>query len=390
MADIEEQSSEDSSLTTKGSRLKRNFFATAVLSFLLGMIAMFIATETLFGINPGAIWDNYILPRSNKMSQSERLIAEGSVIEIAKRVRPSVVNIQTQQVNNGGWRSRDIDGVGSGIIIRSDGYILTNEHVVAKAKKILVGVKGKKLVAEVVGTDKETDVAVIKINTPEKLPVPKFGSAQALKVGELAVAVGSPFGFQKSVTAGVISALDRNVTVNEEIEAPRTYANLIQTDAAINPGNSGGALSNRQGEVVGMNSLIYSTTGVSQGIGFAIPIDLARRVAYQLMEQGRASHPFIGVFGQTITQELAAEKKLSVDSGVLVVKILETGPARRAGIVPGDVIIGMDNKEINAMDELISKVRERKVGASVILTIVRQGQNRQVTIVLSEKPREIK
>lgn len=369
-------------------RPRRNYLATAVFSFLLGALVTFIATDSLLGINPGNVLDSRYSQKLNKMSQSERLIAEGSVIDVARRVKPSVVNIQTQQVKSGGWRNQSVDGVGSGIILRSDGYIMTNEHVVANAKKITVNVRGEKLPAEVVGLDGDTDVAVVKINR-SKLPVPQFGSARNLKVGELAVAVGSPFGFQRSVTAGVVSAVNRNVTVGDELETPRTYANLIQTDAAINPGNSGGALSNRRGEIVGMNSLIYSTTGVSQGIGFAIPIDLAKKVAFQIIDKGSASHPFIGILGHTITTEVMNRQKLPVNQGVLVDKVLPDSPAEKAGIRGGDIVVGLNTQKIKSMDDLVGSVRSMAIGNAISVTLLRQGDRQKFELILVERPKTL-
>lgn len=367
---------------------KRNYLATGILSFLLGVLVTFMATDSLFGTSPTNILDNKFTTKSDKMSQSERLIAQGSVIDVARRVRPSVVNVQTRQMT-GGIRNQSVDGVGSGIIIREDGYILTNEHVVANAKSILVSVKSEKREANIVGEDKEADIAVIKINSPTKLPVPQFASAQTLKVGELAVAIGSPFGFQRSVTAGVVSALNRNVTVNDDLEKPKTYANLIQTDAAINPGNSGGALSNRRGEVVGVNSLIYSTTGVSQGIGFAIPIDLAKKIAFQIIKDGRPKYSFLGVLGQSITPDMTDRQKLPVNQGVLIEKVLAGSPAQAVGLVQGDIVMGLGDKQVNSMDDLVGDVNAQDIGARVNLFFLRRGERRQVSVTLAERPNKL-
>lgn len=264
----------------------------ALIGFIVGVIFSFVA-----GISLGTISSNNQLLKgeassslSSRATQSEKLIAQGSVVSVAKKFKSSVVSIQTRQ-ENGSYSKKGVRGVGSGVVFRRDGYILTNEHVVSGANDITVTGSGKKFKGKIVGTDAKTDIAVIKIEAAN-LEVAKFGSAKDLKVGELAVAIGSPFGFPRSVTAGVISALNRTVSLSQfpsgtEFDLPRTYTNLIQTDAAINPGNSGGALSNRQGEVVGINTLIYSTNGVSQGIGFAIPIDLAKEAAEEIIAKNR-------------------------------------------------------------------------------------------------------
>lgn len=265
-------------------RRRGNYFTTAVFSFFLGIVAVLMVGNSFLGITLTDIWDAKFTQKIGKMSQSERLIADGSVIGIARQVKPSIVNINSQQLVTNSLVKQNVDTVGSGIIIRGDGYILTNEHVVTNAKKVTVSIKKEKLIAQVVGVDKEHDIAVIKISH-DHLLVPKFGSSHSLKVGELAVAIGSPFGLQRSVTAGVVSGVNRAVTVNDELEKAHTYTNLIQTDAAINPGNSGGALLNRQGEIVGMNSLIYSTSGVSQGVGFAIPIEIAKKIAMKIINR---------------------------------------------------------------------------------------------------------
>jgi len=253
-----------------------------MFSFILGIVAVLMVANSFLGITLTDIWEAKFTQKIGKMSQSERLIAEGSVIDVARRAKSSIVNVNSRQRLTDSLIKQSVDTVGSGIIIRSDGYILTNEHVVTNSKKVTVNINKEKLDAYVVGVDKEHDIAVIKVNRVN-LPVPKFGSPHSLKIGELAVAIGSPFGLQRSVTAGVVSGVNRSVTVNDELEKAHTYTKLIQTDAAINPGNSGGALLNRQGEIVGMNSLIYSTSGVSQGVGFAIPIDIANKLAKKII-----------------------------------------------------------------------------------------------------------
>lgn len=362
-------------------RLRRNYLTTAVISFILGIVVSYLAADSL-SVNSREVFNSHNAPKINNTDSSEKLIAQGSVIDVARRVKPSVVNIQTEQ-KSVGTGNQEVDGVGSGIIVRSDGYIITNEHVVAHAKKIIVSVKGNKEKAKVIGSDKETDVAVIKIEE-NNLPVPKFAS-DSLVVGELAVAIGSPFGFQRSVTAGVISALDRSVTVNDDFVAPRTYSDLIQTDAAINPGNSGGALSNKDGEVIGMNSLIYSNTGVSQGVGFAIPIDKAQKAATEIMEKGDVSHPFLGVLGKNVDESIAQEEELPTETGVMVKKVMSGSPAEKSGIDQGDVIVKVNNKKISTLEDLINAVESYSVGTRVNVELIRNGKKQAIPVQLEEK-----
>ena len=307
---------------------------------------------------------------------SERLIIQGSVIDIAKKAQPSVVGIQTHQTRPSGPQSggpgagEQVESVGSGVIIKQDGFIMTNSHVVGSADSIVVTIGDEKVPGEVVGKDKDSDIAVIKVSRKE-LPVAKFGEPDQLEVGELAVAIGSPFGFQHSVTAGVISALDRHVTVGGEVDRPRTYTGLIQTDAAINPGNSGGALINRRGEVIGINTLIYSTNGVSQGIGFAIPADEARGIAEDIVNDGEVQHPQIGVEGRTLLPESSEAKRIGLDQGAIIVGLVPDGPAELAGINPGDVITAIDGNSVKTMDQLVAIVRDTEVGQDVVVRVWR-------------------
>ncbi|HEY4686870.1 MAG TPA: trypsin-like peptidase domain-containing protein, partial [Candidatus Subteraquimicrobiales bacterium] len=236
-----------------------------------------------------------------------------------------------------------------------------------------------------VGRDPETDLAVVKINKKD-LPAAELGSSSDLRVGELVVAIGSPFGFEHTVTVGVVSALNRNVTIPGEDQV-QTYTDLIQTDAAINPGNSGGALTNASGQVIGVPSLIFSASGGSQGVGFAIPINLAKDVAEQLIKTGEAVHPYIGIVGTTVDKDVAKQFNLSVEEGAMINRIASNTPADKAGMKAGDVVTTFDGKPIKTMDDLIAAIRAKKVDDKVKLTFVRGKDKKEVELTLAEKPR---
>lgn len=312
------------------------------------------------------------------------------VIQVAKKVQENVVNIRVERVERvedyffGPYYER-VSGIGTGIIIREDGYILTNNHVVEGADEIIVTLKGgTEYKGKVIGRDAETDLAVVKVEA-NNLPAADIGDSKDIKVGELTVAIGNPFGLSYTVSAGVISALRRNVTATEKSGYTRMYTNLIQTDAAINPGNSGGPLCNAEGKVIGVNSLIYSNTGAYQGIGFAIPINDAMDVAEQLIEKGKASHPFMGVYGDD-AERYADKLPKAAKEGAIIVQIIPGSPADKAGVQKGDVVIEFGGKKISNMEELIAEIRKHEVGDTVSLTIVRNGEKKTLDLTLGEKP----
>ncbi len=312
------------------------------------------------------------------------------VAAVAAKVRPSVVSLRIEKLEVGqdfffGPYYRKIEEVGSGVIFRSDGYILTNNHVVSGANSIWVTLfNGEEIKGQVVGRDPENDIAVVKVDKKD-LPAAELGSVKNLKVGELVVAIGSPYGFDYTVTAGVISALNRTITTQGDSGNPLTLTDLIQTDAAINPGNSGGALCDRNGKVIGINTLIYTRSEGFQGIGFAIPIDTAIHVAEQILTKGKVEHPFIGISGTSLTSEMAAERNLPVDRGAIVVQVIPGTPAAKAGLKRGDIIIELDGKEIKSMDDLVSEVRKKRVGQSIELTIIRKKKKMKFTLKVEEK-----
>jgi serine protease Do len=243
---------------------------------------------------------------------------------------------------------------------------------------------GEEIRGKVVGRDPENDIAVVKIEK-ENLPAADLGSIEDVKVGDLAVAIGSPFGFDYTVTAGVISALNRTISTQDESGNPLTLTDMIQTDAAINPGNSGGALCNKDGKVIGINTLIYTRSEGFQGIGFAIPIDTAVHVAEQLISKGKVEHPFIGITGTSLTSEMRVRGSYPVKKGAVVVQVLSGTPADKAGLRRGDVIIEFDGKKIKSMDDLVSEVRKRRVGERVEITIVRGKKKLTLELTIGEK-----
>ncbi|KFB67520.1 DegQ family serine endoprotease [Candidatus Accumulibacter vicinus] len=274
-------------------------------------------------------------------------------------------------------RDYESRSLGSGFVISADGYLLTNAHVVDSADEILVRLTDKReFKARVIGTDKRTDVALIKIEATG-LPTVRLGDPGGLKVGEWVIAIGSPFGFENSVTAGIVSAKGRSLP-------QENYVPFIQTDTAVNPGNSGGPLFNMKGEVVGINSQIYSRSGGFMGISFAIPIDVAMEVQAQLRANGKVSRGRIGVVIQEVTKELAESFGLSKAQGAAVNAVEKGGPAEKAGIEAGDVILRFDGKTIGSSSDLPRIVGSTKPGSRVTIQIWRKGAIRDVSVVIGE------
>lgn len=278
-------------------------------------------------------------------------------------------------------REQESKSLGSGFIISADGHILTNAHVVDGADEVLVKLTDKReFKAKVLGTDKRTDIALIKIEA-NGLPVVKLGDPSRLKVGEWVIAIGSPFGFENSVTAGIVSAKGRSLP-------QESYVPFIQTDAAINPGNSGGPLFNMRGEVVGVNSQIYSRTGGYMGVAFAIPIDVAMEVQNQLRSSGRVSRGRIGVVIQEVTKDLAESFGLPKAAGALVNSVEKGGPADKAGIESGDIILKFDGKPVGQSSDLPRLVGATKPGNKSVVQVWRKGSIKDLGVVIAEIPDE--
>jgi serine protease Do len=276
-------------------------------------------------------------------------------------------------------RRRESQSLGSGFIISKDGYILTNHHVIAGADEVIVRLANREeYVARIVGSDEASDVAVLKVEADD-LPILKFGDSDKLKVGEWVLAIGSPFGFDHSVTAGIVSAKGRNLPSDN-------YVPFIQTDVAINPGNSGGPLFNLDGEVVGINSQIYSRTGGFMGLSFAIPIEMAVDVASQIKLSGRVSRGWLGVLIQEVTRDLAESFGMENPRGALVAKVLEDSPAEDAGLQVGDVIIEFNGKKVMRSSSLPPLVGRSAVGKDAKVTIIRNRSRELIKVRIAELP----
>lgn len=306
-------------------------------------------------------------------------------VRAAKAVGPAVVGITNKAVARD-WFNNQVEvdqGVGSGVIFQSDGYIVTNNHVVSGAKEITVALSdGRTLPGKLVGADAATDIAVVKVDATD-LPTATFGNSDDIMVGEPAIAIGNPMGleFQGSVTSGVISALNRTLDIGER------RVKLLQTDAAINPGNSGGALVNADGLVIGINSAKVAANGV-EGMGFSIPINTVRPIIDELMKNGHVVRPYLGV--GVFDKESAASNgyQLNITEGVYVVQITAGGPGDKAGIQRADIILKVNGKAVNTVADLRAAVAEHKVGDQVTLDYQRNGKNQQASVTLEEMPQD--
>ncbi|HEX6018794.1 MAG TPA: trypsin-like peptidase domain-containing protein [Burkholderiaceae bacterium] len=271
-------------------------------------------------------------------------------------------------------------GVGSGVIVSAHGYLLTNSHVVEGASEIEIGLAdGREAKARLVGTDPDTDVAVLKVDL-DKLPSITLGNVEALQVGDLVLAIGNPFNVGQTVTSGIVSALGRNQL------GLSTFENFIQTDAAINPGNSGGALVDVNGYLVGINTAIFSRSGGSMGIGFAIPADLARQVMEGLIKDGKVTRGWIGVEPRDLPAEYAESFKLPVKDGVLITGVLQDGPAGRSGLMPGDVVTAVGGRPVANTVQLLNAVAALKPGSEATLSVHRGSQSLQVKLTVGQRP----
>lgn len=308
-----------------------------------------------------------------------------AVVEVAERVSPAVVNINTVFRRRGPYAPwlgpEQPKGIGSGMIITPDGFILTNSHVVHDAQRLEVTLAdGRVFPARLVGEDPQTDLAVIHIDA-EDLPSAGLGDSSALKVGQLVIAIGNPFGFQTTVTTGVVSALGRSLRT----QTGRLIENIIQTDASLNPGSSGGPLVNSKGEVIGINTaVIYG----AQGICFAIPSNVAKIVAGMLIKTGKVTRGYIGIAGQArpIHRRLVRYYRLAGESGVLVVLVEPGTPAMRAGLREGDIIVFFDNLPVRNVDDLHKYLSEKPIGEKIPLTVLRDSEKITIEVTPVEAP----
>ena len=308
-----------------------------------------------------------------------------TVARVVEKVGPAVVNIRVRHAQAGGRRGADAGGTGSGFVIAPDGFILTNSHVVHGASAMEVTLAdGRAYQASLVGEDPESDLAVVRINAPQ-LAHAHLGDSKSIRVGHIAVAIGSPFGFHQTVTAGVVSALGRSM----RSQSGRLIENVLQTDAALNPGNSGGPLANSRGEIIGVNTAIILP---AQGICFAIASNTAEFVAAWLIKEGRIRRSWIGVAGQNVPlhPRVVRFHRLAVDHGVLVAGIEPGSPAARAGLREGDVVVAFEDEPVSGIDELHRHLVAKAIGIAVRLTVIRHTEKLEVVVTpeeLAEDPR---
>ena len=318
---------------------------------------------------------------SNDIPSDYSLLDEYSraVVSAVERVAPAVANIEIQQRSKN--RPRDIGGSGSGFVIAPDGFILTNSHVVHSATRIVVNLSdGRDYPAQLVGDDPETDLAVIRIDAPHLVHV-RLADSESLRVGQVAIAIGNPLGFQASVTAGVISALGRSMYS----QSGRLIDNIIQTDAALNPGNSGGPLVNSAGEVIGVNTAMIRP---AQGICFAIASNTAKLVAGWLIRDGRIRRSYIGVAGQNIPlhRRVIRFYNLPLETGVLVVSVEKDSTARSAGLREGDIIVGFNDRPIGTIHDLHKMLVSEQIGIPAKLVVIRHTEKLELSILPAESP----
>lgn len=307
---------------------------------------------------------------------------------VANKALPSVVNInvytmaQTQMwpVTNNSTELTE-SSLGSGVILSADGYILTNYHVIEGADSLVVVANGDEYEAQVVGSDSSSDLAVLKIDATGLTPI-EIGSSSDLVVGEWVMAVGSPFGLEQSVSTGIVSATSRSTTSLNSSSSTAIYTNMIQTDAAINPGNSGGALVDKDGKLIGINTIIASTSGSSSGVGFAIPVDYAMGIAQQIINGEEPSHAQLGVSLMSVNSSMAQRYGLPVESGAYVIQVSPGSGAEAAGIQEGDIIVAIDDTKVTSSSELIVDVRSHNIGDTVNITINRNGQEQTLQVQL--------
>ncbi len=320
-------------------------------------------------------------------------VEEQLIIDVYARVSPAVVCITAPQ--------RFGECIGSGFIIDQEGHIVTNDHVATAASQLLVTLADERSVsAELVGTDPGSDLAVLQIDVPaDELTVAELGDSAAIQVGQRAIAIGNPFGLERTVTTGVVSSLGRTLSRDD---SDFQIAELIQTDAAVNPGNSGGPLLDSAGRVIGVNTAIASTTGSNSGVGFAVPVDIVKRVVPALIETGTYQHPWIGVSGRSISPEMVEAAGLPVEIGVLIFTVEPGSPAEGAGLrggsrevvvsgIPmltgGDILVAIDGVAVKRFDDMVNYLASNtSVGDEVLLTLIRDGQEIEVPVRLQERP----
>jgi S1-C subfamily serine protease len=327
---------------------------------------------------------------------------ERNNIAIYEKVSDGVVNVTSTAIQmDFFFNAFPTQGSGSGSIIDMKGHILTNHHVVANAQKLEVTLAdGSKWPAKLVGSDPDSDLAVIKIDAPkERLKIIPMGDSKNLKIGQKVLAIGNPFGLQRTLTTGIISSVGRTI----RSDAGTLIEDVIQTDAAINPGNSGGPLLNSDGEIIGINSAILTPSGGNVGIGFAVPVNTAKRVIPELLSKGYVTYPWIGATIQSLIPEIAKYLKLKIERGAMIAEVVKGGPADKAGLkggnqkiqvgnmiamVGGDIVVKVDQHDVKTNDELIHYIREKRPGDTILLKVHRNGNFVDVKVTLGERPRK--
>ena len=367
------------------------FFSQAVTVFVAAwfVIATLQPQWLAAPAPPPAVSAPLVLP----VPQVSAAAQPGSLAAAVRRAAPAVVSINTSRITRhpfaddpwfrlffGQQGSQSQSGLGSGVIMSADGYVLTNNHVVQEADHIeAVLADGRRANARVIGADPESDLAVLKIDLPD-LPVMTPSDSDRIEVGDRVLAIGNPFGVGQTVTSGIVSALGRDqLGIN-------TFENFIQTDAAINPGNSGGALTDEQGRLLGINTAIYSRSGGSLGIGFAIPVNVARQALQDIVQNGRVVRGWIGVESTALTPELAENLGAASAQGVIITGVLNGGPAARAGMRPGDVVTLINGRPVRTVAELRAGITALRPGTAATFTALRQGQNVEMQLVPGQRP----
>ena len=343
---------------------------------------------------------DFIQTKEDSKSRPQIISSDEKVtMEVFTKNHGSVVNIAATTLTMNFWNQIiPQQGQGSGFVIDDDGYILTNNHVIDAAQKIVVTLDNdKKVEAVLIGRDAPTDLAVIKIPSRYVSDVARLGNSDDIRVGQKAIAIGNPFGLSHTMTSGIVSALKRQI---QNREGGILY-DLIQTDAAINPGNSGGPLLNSNGEVIGVNTAIFSLSGGYQGIGFSIPVNRAKMVAAQLISKGRYAHPWVGLSGLGLTEELSEALHLNIKKGVLAVEVIRGGPAYKAGLkgghtdliygnmrfpVGGDIIVDINGKLVESMNDLVHQVNRHQIGEALKFRVWREGRYMEKEVILEERP----
>lgn len=348
--------------------------------FLLGLVAGLLLSGTITGIARGQSAGTQ--PPVQPSAEGALCGNETNVIQVAKAAGPEVVSV-LNMASPGAGKPVERQGLGSGFIVSKDGMIVTNAHVVEGSSRVdVVLAGGKTVTAKVLGADPRIEIAILRI-PEDNLPTVAFGDSDKLEVGQQAIAVGNPFGFERTVTTGVVSALNRVIP-----GGGASLRELIETDADINPGNSGGPLMDSCGRVVGVNSAVVSS-GAGGGLGFAIPINIVRRAMSDVAATGRIIVPWIGIAYTEVTEELATMYKLPVSYGLLVGPVSPNSPASKADIRKGDIIISLNGKKLTDASQLQELIRSAKVGSEVKLTVQRGGKELTKTVTLTEMPREL-